>query len=162
MYRLSFGRVMPQTVHPMLLTASSVAKETHGTGCGGGGVTDLLSEVRHLGPRVDLFVGEIFVPIPQLQQLLCSPGFCGSEIQEYTINDMPHMHTNIQCEQPLTWTLLPPRNLPASVSPESPEHPGNTSRDLRTCRKSHRHYGNNRKLVHFYVLQDAFNFEIAP
>ena len=101
-------------------------------------------------------------------------------MNEYTINDIPyththtvdpslahthmhpHMHTNIQCEQPLTWTLQQRRNLPASVSPESLEHPGNTSRDLRTCRKSHRRYGNNRKLVHFYVLQDAFNFEIVP
>ena len=52
------------------------------TGLGAVDVTDLLSEVRHLGPRVDLFVGEIFVPIPELQQLLCSPGFCGSEMNE--------------------------------------------------------------------------------
>ena len=56
------------------------------------------------------------------------------------------MHTNIQYEQPLTWTLQRRRNLPASVLPESPVHLRNTSRDLRTCRKSHRHYGNNRHL----------------
>ena len=63
-------------------------------------------------------------------------------VRTYTLT-----HTHTQYEPPLTWTLPQPRILPASEPPEFPVHPGKTSRDLRICRKSHRHYGNNKLLV---------------
>ena len=39
----------------------------------------VLSEMRDLAARVDLFVGEIFVPTPDLQQLFGSSDFSSSE-----------------------------------------------------------------------------------
>ena len=39
----------------------------------------VLSEVRDLAARVDLFIGEVFVPTPDLQQLFGSSDFSSSE-----------------------------------------------------------------------------------